>query len=74
MLPLLVVVTLIAIAAPLVSAGPVPLLVSAGAAVLGLVLGFALVWRARAGARALAAAVLILVNLVLVLRVILVPR
>jgi hypothetical protein len=74
MLPLLVVVTLIAVAAQYGSAGPVPLLISAGAAVLALVLAFALVWRSREGPRALVAATLILVNLVLVLRAMVTPR
>ena len=74
MLPLLVVVTFVAIVAQYLSAGPVPLLSSAGAALVGLVLAFALVWRTRTGPRALTAAVLILVNLVLVLRAIVTPR
>ena len=74
MLPLLVVVTLAAIVAQYLSAGPVPLLASAGAAILGLLLAFMLVWRTREGPRALVAAVLILVNLVLVLRAIVTPR
>ena len=74
MLALLVLVTLAAIVAQYVSAGPVPLVLSAGAAVLGLALAFAVVWRTREGPRALIAAVLVLVNLVLVLRAIVTPR
>ena len=74
MLPLLVGVTLVAIVTQYLSAGPVPLLVSAGAGILGLALAFAVVWRSREGPRALSAAVLILVNLVVVLRAIVAPR
>ena len=74
MLPLLVVATLIAVVAQYVSAGPVALLASAAAALVGIMLAFALIWRTRPGARALVAAVLILVNLVLVMRAIVTPR
>ena len=74
MFPLLVVVTLVAVVTQFLTAAPVPLLASAAAAVVGLVLAFALVRRERPGPRAVVAAVLILVNLVLVVRTIVTPR
>jgi hypothetical protein len=76
MLPLVVVVTVAAAVTQFVSAAPVPLLASAAAAVLGVVIAFVLVWRdrARPGPPALVAAVLILVNLVLVMRAVVTPR
>jgi hypothetical protein len=76
MLPILIVVTIAAAITQFGSAAPVPLVASAAAAVLGVVLAFALVWveRERPGPRALIAAVLILVNLVLVMRAVITPR
>ena len=74
LLPLLVVISAAAVAIQYASAGPVPLLVSAGVAFVGAVLAFAVVWRSRSGAAPLIAALLILVNLTLVLRAIVTPR
>jgi hypothetical protein len=74
LLPLLIVLTAVALGAPYVSSGPAPLVVSGAAALSAVMVGFTLVWRSRAGPRALIAAVLILVNLVLVLRVLVTPR
>jgi hypothetical protein len=74
LLVLLVVLTAIAGAAQLVSAAPAWLFAGAAAAFAGTALGFAVVWRSRAGPRAVVAAVLILVNIVLALRAIVTPR
>jgi hypothetical protein len=70
----LVVLTLVAGAAPLLSGAPPYLFASAVAAIAGMAVAFAVVWRSRAGPRAVAAAVLTVVNLVLVLRAIVTPR
>ena len=74
MLPLLVVLTAAGVIVQYLSAGPVALLASAGAALVAVALAFAVVWRQRAGGTPLVAAVLILVNLVVVLRALVTPR
>ena len=74
LLVLLVVLTVIAVAAQALSATPTFLFGSALAAIAGMAVAFAVVWRSRPGPRAVVAAVLALVNMVLVLRAIVTPR
>ncbi|HVR70723.1 MAG TPA: hypothetical protein VMT87_07730 [Vicinamibacteria bacterium] len=71
---LLVVLTVIAGAAQLVSGAPTFLFASAVAAIAGMAGAFAVVWRSRPGPRAVVAAILALVNIVLALRAIVTPR
>jgi hypothetical protein len=53
---------------------PAPMWAGTSLAFAGLIAAFVAVWRSRPGPRAVAAAVLILVNMVLALRAILTPR
>ena len=70
----LVVLTAVAAVAPYLSAAPTYLFVSAVAALAGVTVAFAVVWRSRHGPRAVTAAVLLLVDMVLVLRAVVTPR
>lgn len=74
MLILLVVLTVIAALGPLAGRTSDVLLATGLVAGAAIVVGFAFVWRSRAGPRAVLGAVLILVNMVLALRAFTTPR
>ena len=74
LLILLVVLTLIAALAPLMGHTIYAVLARGAVAVAAMAVGFAFVWRSRAGPRAVLGAVLILVNIVLALRAFTTPR
>jgi len=70
----LVVLTAVAAVAQYLSAAPTYLFASAVAALAGMAVAFAVVWRSRHGPRAVTAAVLLLADMVLVLRAVITPR
>ena len=74
MIVALAVLTVLAAMAQYAARSPEEALLGAAMAVMGAVLGFAIVYRSRPGPRAASAAVLILVNLVFALRAFLTPR
>jgi hypothetical protein len=71
---LLIVLTTAAAAAQYTSAAPAYLFGSAIAAMAGMALAFVVVWRSRQGPRAVIAAILLLVDMVLMLRAVITPR
>jgi hypothetical protein len=70
----LVILTVVAAVSQYLSAAPAYLFTSAVAALAGMGVAFAVVWRSRHGPRAVTAAVLLLADMVLVLRAVITPR
>lgn len=74
MLILLIVLTVLAALAQYLASAPGHVLASAVAALAGAGLALVVVWRSRPGPRAVVAAILTLVNVVLALRALVTPR
>ena len=70
----LVVLTVVAAVSQYLSAAPTYLFASAVAALAGVAVAFAVVWRSRHGPRAVTAAILLLTDMILVLRAVITPR